>query len=236
MFPKESSYFQDGQILAFSKPYRWTSFDLVKNVKKIIQKKYNQKIKVGHAGTLDPLATGLIILCTGKATKKISEIQDLKKEYIATIGFGKTTPSFDLETEFNKNYEYKHITKELLESVLEEFTGEIFQVPPIFSARKYKGKRAYEYARKGENPKLKPSKIWIYKLDILDFNLPFIILKVLCSRGTYIRSLINDIGKALESGAYLKELKRTKTGTYSLKNAFTIESFKEELFKDNIPN
>lgn len=234
MFPVKIDEFQEGQILIFSKPHHWTSFDLVKKIKRTLQKQLNQKIKIGHAGTLDPLATGLIILCTGKATKRISEFQDMNKEYIATIELGKTTPSFDLETEFDNKYDFKHITKDLIESILKKFIGEIDQIPPVFSAKKHKGKRAYEFARRGVEIKLKPALINIYELELLEFSLPIIKLRILCSKGTYIRALARDIGIALDSGAYLKTLERTRIGDYCINEAFTIDSFEKELSKTGI--
>ena len=234
MFPEKINEFQEGQVLIFSKPYRWTSFDLVKKIRKIIQKQLNQKIKIGHAGTLDPLATGLIILCTGKATKRISGFQDMNKEYIAIIELGKTTPSFDLETEFDNKFDFKHITKDIFELVLKKFIGEIYQTPPAYSAKKHKGKRAYEFARRGVEIELKPSQIIIYEIELLDFYLPFVKLRILCSKGTYIRALARDIGKALESGAYLKTLERTRIGDYCINNAFTIDGFEKELSKITI--
>ena len=231
MFPAKINEFQEGQVLIFSKPHHWTSFDLVKKINRILQKQLNQKIKVGHAGTLDPLATGLIILCTGKATKRISGFQDMNKEYIATIELGKTTPSFDLETEFDNKYDFKHITKDLFESVLKKFVGEIYQIPPAYSAKKYKGKRAYEFARRGVEIELKPARINIYELELLEFYLPLVKLRILCSKGTYIRALARDIGKALDNGAYLKTLERTRIGDYCINDAFTIDSFEKELSK-----
>jgi len=231
MFPAKINEFQEGQVLIFSKPHHWTSFDLVKKIKGILQKQLNQKIKIGHAGTLDPLATGLIILCTGKATKRISEFQDMNKEYIATIELGKTTPSYDLETEFDNKYDFKHITKDIFESVLEKFVGETYQIPPAYSAKKHKGKRAYEFARRGVEIELKASRIDIYEIELLEFYLPLVKLRILCSKGTYIRALARDIGKALDNGAYLKTLERTRIGDYFINDAFTIESFEKELSK-----
>ena len=229
MFPVKKNDFQEGQVLIFYKPYHWTSFDLVRKIKIILRKRLNQKIKIGHAGTLDPLATGLIILCTGKATKQISGFQDLNKEYIATIELGKTTPSFDLETEVDKKYKLEHITKNLFESVLTTFTGETDQVPPVYSAKKHKGKRAYEFARRGIEIELKPARINIYELELLEFNLPLVKLRILCSKGTYIRALARDIGKALDSGAYLKTLERTRIGNYCINDAFTIDDFEKDI-------
>lgn len=219
--------FISGEVLPFDKPYKWTSFELVKYVKDKIKEISPElsKIKVGHAGTLDPLATGLLIICTGKATKKIEYFQNLKKEYIADIRFGATTPSFDLEKDFDKFYEYKHITKCKLEEVLQQFIGVIEQIPPIYSAKNVYGKRAYEYAREGYDINLKPSKVEIYNIEIIKFELPDVKLKISCGKGTYIRSLVRDIGYSLSSGAYLINLRRTAIGNYIVDKAFTIETF-----------
>ncbi len=228
----ETADFQTGKVLVLIKPIGWTSFDLVKKIKNIIIRRLGyKKIKVGHAGTLDPLADGLMILCTGKATKEISNYQQLDKEYIATLEFGKTTPSFDLETPFDKTYNITHINRDKIIKSLEKFIGEIEQVPPIFSAKNIKGKRAYHFARKGEKIELKPNKVIIRQLELINFDLPFIEIRVLCSKGTYIRALARDLGKILESGAYITRLTRTKIGTYKIKNALTIRIFEEKLNK-----
>jgi len=212
--------------LLFNKPVRWTSFDVVKKVKYKLKYKYNlKKIKVGHAGTLDPLAEGLMIVCTGKATKEFNKFQLLNKEYIAKIELGKTTLSYDLETEVDKTYETKHINKELTENILKEYIGCHEQIPPSFSAKKLNGKRAYDMARKGKRVDLKPSKIEIKKIKLLDFQLPYIKIFVLCSKGTYIRALARDIGLSLNSGAFLVELKRTAIGSFKLDNAVDINDF-----------
>jgi len=222
--------FVEGEILLFDKPYQWTSFDLVKKIRFGIKHKFNyKKIKVGHAGTLDPLASGLLIICTGKATKKISLIQGQEKEYIAGILLGKTTPSYDLETQFDGDFPIAHITVDLLKSALATFLGESDQMPPIYSAKFIDGTRAYEFARKGIDVKMKPSKIDITEIELVEYNLPEIVIRVKCSKGTYIRSLVNDLGKKIESGACLISLKRTAIGDFSLNNALTIEDFQNKL-------
>lgn len=222
--------FLKGQVLLFDKPYGWTSFDLVNKVRSTIRHYYDlKKIKVGHAGTLDPLATGLLIICTGKATKSISSFQDLYKEYIATIEFGRTTPSYDLETEFDGEYNYDHITKDIIQKVLESFIGEIEQTPPIFSAKQIGGARAYKFARQGKEKKLEPVKINIESIEIIQFHMPELVIKIVCSKGTYIRSIANDLGKKLNSGAYLKDLKRTAIGDYKNDDAISPDDFQKRL-------
>ena len=230
--------FQTGMIIPVNKPYEWTSFDIVKKVKNLIWKKLKpvvdikqKNFKVGHAGTLDPLAEGLVIICTGKATKKISEFMDDEKEYIATIELGKTTPSFDLETDYDQSYPIDHITQELLNEVLKSFIGEQDQIPPVYSAKNINGKRAYEYARKGEELDLKSNRITISEIDLVNFDLPIITLRIVCSKGTYIRSLAHDLGKKLESGAHLIKLIRTRIGDYKLESSVTIEEIEEILSK-----
>jgi tRNA pseudouridine55 synthase len=230
--------FQTGMIIPVNKPYEWTSFDIVKKVKNLIWKKLKpvvdikqKNFKVGHAGTLDPLAEGLVIICTGKATKKISEFMDDEKEYIATIELGKTTPSFDLETDYDQSFPIDHITKELLNEVLKLFIGEQDQIPPVYSAKNINGKRAYEYARKGEELDLKSNRITISEIDLVNFDLPIITLRIVCSKGTYIRSLAHDLGKKLESGAHLIKLIRIRIGDYKLESSMTIEEIEEILSK-----
>ena len=218
--------FQEGAILYFDKPLHWTSFDLVNKVRYKICRHLNvRKIKVGHAGTLDPLATGVMIICTGKSTKRIEEFQYQTKEYIATLRLGATTPSFDLETEIDKKYEVKHITKELVEEVLPKFLGTIEQIPPSFSACKINGNRAYELARKGEDVQLKPKTLIIDSIELLSYKQDEITICVVCSKGTYIRALARDIGVALNCGAHLIGLQRTKIGDISLENCVNIEEF-----------
>lgn len=227
----KSTYdFLGGEILLFNKELKWTSFDVVNRVRYVLCKKMGiKKMKVGHAGTLDPLATGLVILCTGKATKKIEELQLGEKEYVATLKIGATTPSFDLETEEDNQADYSHVTKELLQKAIHKFTGEIEQIPPVFSAVKIKGRRAFDYARKGEAVELRAKKIVIREIKIESFHLPEIKLKITCGKGTYIRALARDIGKELKCGAYLTALQRTRIGNYKLNDAFKVDFFLENL-------
>ncbi len=218
--------FEEGKILLFDKPAYWTSFDLVNKVRFMIRSGTGiRKIKVGHAGTLDPLATGLMIICTGKATKKIDEFRDLDKEYLATVTIGKSTPSYDLETEIDAEYPTHHVTEELLKQVIDGFKGEQMQMPPLHSAKFIDGKRAYEFARKGIDKELTPVKVVFREISLISFDMPEIRVKIVCSKGTYIRSFARDLGKALGSGAYLSALERTAIGTYSVGDAFTLEKF-----------
>jgi len=222
--------FVGGEILLFDKELEWTSFDVVNRVRYILCRKLGiKKLKVGHAGTLDPLASGLVLLCTGKATKKIEELQLGEKEYLATIKIGATTPSFDLETEEDSTSDYSHVTSELVEETIQKFIGEIDQVPPVFSAVKIKGKRAFDYARNGEDVKLNAKRIVIRTIAIESFNAPELKLRIVCGKGTYIRSLARDIGEALNCGAYLTGLKRTRIGNYNLDDAFKVNFFLENL-------
>ncbi len=209
--------FIEGEVLYFNKPLRWTSFDLVNKFRyKLTRKLKVKKIKVGHAGTLDPLATGVMIVCTGKATKRIDEFQYKTKEYVATLKLGETTPSFDLEKEIDAVYPTEHITREMVEDVLRSFVGTIQQTPPVFSACKVDGKRAYELARKGEEVELKAKTLVIDEMELLECALPVIKIRVVCSKGTYIRALARDIGTALRSGAHLVALERTRIGDVTL--------------------
>jgi len=229
-FEEERDGFLAGKVLLFDKPLTWTSFNLVKKVKNLIRNRFNiQKIKVGHAGTLDPLATGLLLVCTGKATKTIQQLQEMEKEYIATIHLGKTTPSYDLETEVDQVFDTTSITKEKVTEVVKSFIGEFDQVPPMFSAKNINGQRAYKLARKGQVRELKPTKVVISEIEILDFNMPDLRIRVVCSKGTYIRALARDIGISLGNGAYLSNLIRTKIGDYQVDNALTIEEFEKSL-------
>lgn len=228
MLSDKSSDFEKGQVLLFDKPLYWTSFDLVNKVRIIIKSTFGiKKIKVGHAGTLDPLASGLMIICTGRATKRIREFRDSDKEYFATIHLGETTPSFDLETESDKKYPTDHITKELVQNTLKEFLGDQKQYPPLHSAKLLKGKRAYEYARKGIQKELEPVNVTFREIELVSFGIPEMKIRILCSKGTYVRSFANDLGQALDSGAYLSALERTSIGSYQLKNAYTIEKFQK---------
>ncbi|MFV0555336.1 MAG: tRNA pseudouridine(55) synthase TruB [Mangrovibacterium sp.] len=222
--------FQEGEILLFDKPLEWTSFDLVRKVRnKLCRALGIKKLKVGHAGTLDPKATGLMILCTGKATKKIDSIQAEIKEYITTLKLGATTPSFDLENEEDEHYPTEHITAELITSVLEQFRGEQMQTPPLFSAVRVNGVRAYEHARKGDDVKLNAKPIRIDELKVLSFENNLLELRVVCSKGTYIRALARDIGEALQSGAYLVQLRRTQIGEYKVSDALDLDYFLDNI-------
>ncbi|MDX5583933.1 MAG: tRNA pseudouridine(55) synthase TruB [Aureibaculum sp.] len=218
--------FKNGQVLLIDKPLDWTSFQVVNKIRGTIKKQFNlRKIKVGHAGTLDPLATGLLIICTGKFTKRIEEFQSQIKEYTGTFTIGSTTPSYDLETEINEHFITEHITDKLIRDTTDLFTGEIEQKPPMFSAIKKDGKRLYELARAGKTIEIKSRKVTISEFEITKIDLPIIEFKVVCSKGTYIRSLANDFGKALHSGAHLSSLRRTKIGNYSSKDAYSIDMF-----------
>ena len=213
-----------GEILYFNKPLKWTSFDLVNKFRyKLSRKLHVKKIKVGHAGTLDPLATGVMIVCTGKATKRIDEFQYQTKEYIATLKLGETTPSFDLEKEVDAVYPTEHITQAMVEETLSHFLGTIEQIPPVFSACKVEGKRAYELARKGEEVNLKSKTLVIDEIELLEYALPIIKIRVVCSKGTYIRALARDIGEALHSGAQLIGLERTRIGNVTLDQCMSPE-------------
>jgi tRNA pseudouridine55 synthase len=226
--------FEEGEVLFFDKPLHWTSFDLVKKVRYNIQKKIKiKKLKVGHAGTLDPLATGVLIVCTGKKTKLIDTFQFQVKEYIATLKLGATTPSFDLETNVDATYETAHITKELVEEKLKKFIGKIEQVPPAFSAVKVEGQRAYELARKGEEVLLKPKILVIDEIELLEYEQTQIKIRVVCSKGTYIRALARDIGLALDSGAHLIQLCRTKIGDVTLEKCVQPQEFILSLQSEN---
>lgn len=224
--------FKNGQILLFDKPLHWTSFQLVNKVRWLIRKTYGiKKIKVGHAGTLDPLATGLLIICTGKYTKKIPELQGQIKTYTGTFTMGATTPSYDLETEIDQHYPTAHLHADLLHEATENFIGEISQYPPVFSALKKDGKRLYEYARKGQDVEIEARKVEISDFTLSQIQLPAVSFEVTCSKGTYIRSLAHDFGKAVKSGAHLSALRRTKIGDFLVSNALTLETFSNQLPK-----
>lgn len=223
---KKTYNFLGGEVLLFDKDLEWTSFDLVHRVRNSLCRKLEiKKMKVGHAGTLDPLASGLMILCTGKATKQIESFQDKEKEYLATIKLGATTPSFDKETEEDSSKSTDHITREQFENALQKFNGETEQTPPVYSAIKVKGKRAFDYARNGEELKLQPRKIVISEIVTESFNLPYVTIRVKCNKGTYIRALARDIGEELKCGAYLTELRRTKIGDFKVEDALSIDYF-----------
>lgn len=228
---------QQGEILAFNKPYEWTSFDVVSKVRNRVRNKIKvKKLKVGHAGTLDPLATGVLIVCLGKATKRIEELQSHTKEYVATLRLGATTPSFDLETEEDATYPTEHITEDMIRDTLKQFEGNIMQIPPIYSAVRVEGKRAYELARSGKDVELKAKPLFIDEIELMQCDLENkkMMIRVVCSKGTYIRALARDIGVALKSGAYLTDLCRTRIGDYKLADCLNVETFEEWLDKQDI--
>lgn len=216
----------EGHTLLINKPLRWTSFDAVKKIRNTLRTALNiKKIKVGHAGTLDPLADGLLIVCTGKFTKRINEFQAQEKEYTAEFTLGATTSSFDLETEVNETFDYNHITEDMLKTNAESLTGDILQTPPIYSAIKQDGKRLYEHARKGEDVKIKKRMIHVSKFEIIKVEMPKVHVRIVCSKGTYIRSLAQTFGKNLNSGAHLSQLTRTRIGKFELSQAIDIQEF-----------
>ncbi len=222
--------FINGEVLLINKPLNWTSFDVVNKVRRtILRKTKSGKIKVGHSGTLDPLATGLLIICTGKYTKRIHEFQNLDKEYTGSFYLGATTPSFDSETEIDSRFETDHINDELLYNTTKTFIGELDQEPPLYSAINVNGERAYHKARKKEIVRLAPKKITIKEFELTSINLPAVHFRIVCSKGTYIRALARDFGIMLNSGAYLTQLTRTKIGEFSLSNAITMDQFEDNL-------
>ena len=228
--------FEQGEVLAFDKPLRWTSFDLVAKVRwNLCRKLGTKKLKVGHSGTLDPLATGVVIICTGKKTKLIDQLQYDVKEYVTTLQLGATTPSYDMEKEVDATYPTEHITRELIDRTIPQFLGEQWQTPPAFSAVQVKGKRAYEFARKGEAVELKPKLLVIDEIEVLAFDPETmqLTLRIVCSKGTYIRALARDIGERLQSGAYLTSLRRTRVGNTRVEDCYTIDQFLEKLNAEN---
>lgn len=219
-----------GEIFCIDKPLGWTSFDAVKRLRGAIQRRLHvRKFKVGHAGTLDPLATGVLLVCTGRSTRRIAELQEGMKEYVADITLGATTPSFDLETEIDARFPWEHITRQSVEEILPTFTGRVMQVPPVFSAVKVDGKRAYSFARKGKEVELKAKPLEIRELEVLTFEPPLVRLRVLCSKGTYIRALARDFGAALGSGAHLSALRRTRVGNFTVENALSLPDALEKI-------
>ena len=215
----------EGKLFLINKPFGWTSFQVVNKLRWHLKNLSGlKKIKVGHAGTLDPLATGLLLICTGKKTKSISTLQETEKEYQGTFLMGATTPSYDLETSIDQTFDTKLLTEEIIFKTTIKFTGEILQYPPVFSALKKNGKRLYKYARSGEDPEITPRTVNVYEFKIIKINLPKVDFLVRCSKGTYIRSLAHDFGKSLSNGAHLSSLKRTRVGNYKIENAFSIES------------
>ncbi len=216
--------YKDGQIILIDKPSEWSSFDVIKKIKYHILNNYKEKkIKIGHAGTLDPLATGLLIVCTGKFTKKIPQIQDEIKEYTGTIKLGATTASYDMETQESKQFKISHITKEKIHQLAQQMTGKQWQVPPVFSALKKDGKRLYEFARKNIEVDIPKRLIHIMEFEIVEVDMPLVHFRIVCSKGTYIRSIANDLGKSLNSGGYLTSLRRTKIGNWDVRNAISPE-------------
>ncbi len=220
----------EGKVLFIDKPLTWTSFDVVNKIRWSLKTQLGiKKIKVGHAGTLDPLATGLVIVCTGRATKQMTQYQDMEKAYEAQIRLGATTPSFDLETEVDQTFPWEHITEDLLEEALLKLTGPQDQMPPVFSAKSVDGKRAYVSARKGIKVELKKHPITIHKMEIKSIDLPNLSVLVECSKGTYIRSLARDLGETLKSGGFLTGLRRTKIGPYKVEDAISLDNFLEKI-------
>ncbi|MDG1504399.1 MAG: tRNA pseudouridine(55) synthase TruB [Flavicella sp.] len=230
--------YKNGQLVLIDKPLTWTSFQVVNKIRWEIRQRFAlKKIKVGHAGTLDPLATGLLILCVGKLTKQIDQYQAQEKEYTGIIRVGGTTPTYDLESEVDQHFPTEHLTPELIIETTRKFTGEIAQKPPIFSALKKEGKRLYELARAGEKVEVPSRKVTISTFEITEINLPNIAFRVVCSKGTYIRSLAYDFGKALQSGAHLSALRRTKIGDFSVANAMSVDAFIAQLQEgDSVDN
>jgi tRNA pseudouridine55 synthase len=230
------------QIILINKPFRWTSFDVVRKLRNVISKPVSanvpfsgkQKLKIGHAGTLDPLATGLLVICTGKMTKRISEIQDAEKEYTASFIIGSTTPSYDLETEVSEAMDYSHVTESVIRETAKKLTGKIQQTPPAHSAVKINGVRAYTKARKGERVEIKPKEVHIRDFEIMAIEFPRIDVRVVCSKGTYIRSLADDFGRELGCGAYLSALCRTRIGIYQVKDALSVDDFISYQTKNNL--
>ena len=220
---------EEGYIAVIDKPLEWTSSDVVRKIKFRLNKMGYRKIKVGHAGTLDPLATGILLVCIGKATKQVDALQAERKEYVAELMLGATTPSYDMEHPVDKTYPTDHITREKVEEALLSLTGERLQAPPIFSAKKVEGLRAYELARAGEQVELRKALINIYSITLEEYDMPKVRIRVECSKGTYIRSLAHEIGEALESGAYLTSLRRTKNGAFSEENAISLEDFLKKI-------
>lgn len=222
--------FQEGEVLLIDKPLEWTSFDVVNHLRSYIKRAFDlKKIKVGHAGTLDPLASGLLIICTGKYTKQIDTYQGLDKVYVGSMKLGATTPSFDMETDEDQSFDVSELTSEKLMQATAPFVGEIQQVPPVYSAIKIDGKRAFLYARKQDDVKMKPRPVTIHQFSVLNVELPHADFVVHCTKGTYIRSLVHDFGKSLGNGAYLTALRRTQIGDFSVSNAFSLEEIREEI-------
>ncbi len=221
--------FEEGYIAVLDKPLEWTSADVVRKIKYTLRKLGYHRIKVGHAGTLDPLATGILLVCIGRATKMVDALQAEEKEYVADVQLGATTPSYDLEHPIDRTYPWEHITRQKVLDALQSLTGERMQTPPLFSAKKVEGTRAYELARAGETVELRQAKITIYELELLAYELPRIRIRIRCSKGTYIRSLAREIGEALDSGAHLTALRRTRSGGFTLARSLPLDDFLQKL-------
>ena len=221
--------FPEGYVAVIDKPYEWTSADVVRKIKFQLRKCGYPKIKIGHAGTLDPLATGILLVCIGRATKQVEALQAEEKEYVAELMLGATTPSGDMEHEVDQTYPTEHITREMVEEALKSLTSEREQLPPLYSAKKVQGVRAYEFARAGEEVELKKALINIYEMELVEWDMPRIKIRVRCSKGTYIRSLAFEIGEAVQSGAYLTSLRRTRSGGYTVEKSHTLDDFMEKL-------
>ena len=221
--------FPEGYVAVIDKPYEWTSADVVRKIKFQLRKCGYPKIKIGHAGTLDPLATGILLVCIGRATKQVEALQAEEKEYVAELMLGATTPSGDMEHEVDNTYPTEHITREMVEEALKSLTGEREQLPPLYSAKKVQGVRAYEFARAGEEVELKKALINIYELELVEYDVPRIKIRVRCSKGTYIRSLAFEMGEAVNSGAYLTSLRRTRSGGFTVEKSHTLDDFMEKL-------
>lgn len=228
-FTLQGVNFPEGYVAVIDKPYEWTSADVVRKIKFQLRKCGYPKIKIGHAGTLDPLATGILLVCIGRATKQVEQLQSEQKEYVAELMLGATTPSGDLEHDIDQRYPFEHITRQMVEEALRSLTGERLQAPPLYSAKKVSGVRAYEFARAGEEVELKRALINIYAMELMEYDLPRIKIRVECSKGTYIRSLAFEIGEALQSGAHLTSLRRTRSGGFVVEKAHTLDDFMQKL-------
>jgi tRNA pseudouridine55 synthase len=224
--------FREGAVIVVDKPLGWTSFDVVNKIRICLRGEYG-KIKVGHAGTLDPLATGVVVVCTGKATKEIDHYTGQEKEYVARVTFGHTTPSYDLESAFDGEYDYSHVDRALLEEVAGRFVGEIEQCPPAFSAVRVNGVRAYERARRGDEVEMRSRRVWIKEVEVMEVEMPVVVLRVTCGKGTYIRSLAYDIGRACRSGAHLSALQRARVGAFRVERAFRVDELVRLLEEGN---
>lgn len=228
----QAEEYKEGRVILIDKPLHWTSFQVVNKLRWLLRKKLGiPKIKIGHGGTLDPLATGLLVICSGKFTKKLAEFQNEDKEYTGIITLGATTPSYDLETEIDQRFDISEINPEQIHDAAQRFVGEIEQEPPVFSAVRKDGKRLYEYARKGEEVEIPKRLVTVYEFEIVSINLPEVHFRIRCSKGTYIRSLAHDFGKALQNGAHLSALRRTMSGSFSVEDAMTIEAFEANLIR-----